>query len=145
VVVCLGGARSGGNRMAARRATLQGRQQPPGRGGRDRRSAGRSARDGVAARSAAGGVADASQLRCMARSAGGGGRGARGDIRAQAVLAEGGELDDQVERRAELLSEPGEHAFERLRTGSDGRLGFVQLPLQRAERGSSKTALRWPG
>jgi hypothetical protein len=130
--------------MAARRGTLRGRQQPPGRGGRDRRSAGRPARDGVAARSAAGGVAGASQLRCMARSVGRGGRGARGEIRTQAVLAERGELDDQVERRAKLLSEPREHAFGKLGIGSDGRAGFVQLPLQRAEPRSSKTALRWP-
>jgi hypothetical protein len=99
--------------MGARRKARHGRE-PPGRGGRDRRPAGRPARDGVAARSAAGGVAGASQLRCVARSVGGGGRGARGEVRPKAVLAEGRELDDQVDRRAELLSEPREHAFERL-------------------------------
>jgi hypothetical protein len=47
------------------------------------------------------------------------------------VLAEGGELDDQVERRADLLSEPGEHAFEKVRRGSDGTREILQLPLHR--------------
>jgi hypothetical protein len=50
-------------------------------------------------------------------------------VRAQAVLAEGGELDDEIERRADLLSEPGEHAFDKLRGGSDGRRQILQLPL----------------
>jgi acyl-CoA thioester hydrolase len=65
----------------------------------------------------------------MVRSDGGGARGAVGAVHVQAVLAEGGELDDQVERRAELLSEPREHAFEKVRRGSDGRLGFLQVLL----------------
>jgi acyl-CoA thioester hydrolase len=111
-------------------------QKPPGRGGRDRRSAGRSARDGAAHRSAAGEGAGASQLRRMVRSDGGGARGAVDAVHAQAVLAEGGELDDQVERRAELLSEPREHAFEKVGRGSDGRAGFLQVPLHEAREGS---------
>ena len=47
----------------------------------------------------------------------------------QAVLAEGRELDEEVERRADLLSEPGEHAFVKVRPGSDGRADLLQLCL----------------
>jgi hypothetical protein len=67
----------------------------------------------------------------MARSVDGGARGSRDAVCAQAVLAEGGELDDQVERRADLLSEPGEHAFDKVRTASDGTREIMQVPLQR--------------
>jgi acyl-CoA thioester hydrolase len=70
----------------------------------------------------------------MARSDGGGARGAVGAVHAQAVLAEGGELDDQVERRAELLSEPREHAFGKVRAPSDGRGDFLQVPLHGRRR-----------
>ncbi len=77
--------------------------QPPGRGGRDRRLTGRPTRDGSADRSAQGMRSCASQLRCLARSVGGGARGA-GAVDRQAILAQGRELDDEVERRADLLS-----------------------------------------
>jgi hypothetical protein len=33
---------------------------------------------------------------------------------AEAILAERRELDDEVERHADVLSEPREHAFEKL-------------------------------
>src|SRR5215211_3689161 len=72
----------------------------------------------------------------MVRSNGGGTRGAVGEIWAQAVFAERGELDDQVERRADLLSEPREHAFEKVRPASDGRAHLLQLPLQPPSAGA---------
>jgi hypothetical protein len=50
-----------------------------------------------------------------------------GAVHAQAELAEGGELDDQVERRAELLSEPREHAFEKVGARSDGTPDFCNF------------------
>ena len=57
-----------------------------------------------------------------------------GEIWAQAVFAERGELDDQVERRADLLSELGEHAFGKIGRGPDGRVEFVQVPLHGAPK-----------
>jgi hypothetical protein len=73
--------------------------QPPGRGGGDRREAGRSARDDAADRSALGeGVAGASQLRLALRSMGEGARGPYGAVGAEAVFAERRKLDDEVER-----------------------------------------------
>ena len=72
----------------------------------------------------------ASQLRCLARSIGGGARGAGYGLHGQAVLAQGGELDEEVERGADLLSEPGEHAFGKVRRGSDGKAHLLQLCLQ---------------
>jgi hypothetical protein len=94
--------------------------------------AGRPTRDGAADRSAQveRGTC-ASQLRCLARGIGGGARGA-GHLGGQAVLAQRGELDDEVERGADLLSEPGEHAFDKVRPRSDGTVDFLQLPLQAA-------------
>jgi len=92
---------------------------------------GRPTRDGAADRSRTGRERGtcASQLRCLARGFGGGARGA-GPIDRQAVLAKRRELDDEVERGADLLSEPGEHAFEKVRPPSDGTPDLLQLPLQ---------------
>jgi hypothetical protein len=85
---------------AARRrigaAACRGRiHQPPGRGGRDRHVAGRSARDDAADRSLRGEgmVAGASQLRCTLRSGGEGTRGPYGAVGAEAVFAERRKLD----------------------------------------------------
>ena len=100
-------ARRLGRRRAGARCRSAAVHQPPGRGGRDRHRAGRPARDGAADRSAPARVAGASQPRCLARSVDGGARGAGRGGHAQAVLAERRELDDEVERRADLLSEPG--------------------------------------
>ena len=59
--------------------------------------------------------------------------GARGRRRrgAEAVLAERRELDDGVERSAEPVSEPWEHAFAKLRVGADGKADRLQASLQR--------------
>jgi acyl-CoA thioester hydrolase len=119
---------------------------PPGRGGRDRRVAGRFTRDDAADRSARGGSipcaagraggfglggAGASHLRFALRSASEGTRGARNAIGVQAVFAESRELDDEVERRPDSLSELREHAFEKVRGRSDGSRDLLQLPLHR--------------
>src|SRR5215218_2452890 len=72
---------------AAGRGVASARTEPPGRGGCDRHIAGRSARDGMADRSAHGAIAGASQLRRVARSDGGGARGAWDGVYAHAVLA----------------------------------------------------------
>jgi acyl-CoA thioester hydrolase len=84
--------------------------QPPRRGGGGREPD-RSARDTAANRSTPGVLADASQLRCAVRSGRLDADAAEDGMAAKAVLAERRELDDQVERRADSLSEPGEHAF----------------------------------
>jgi hypothetical protein len=70
-------------------------RQPPGRGGRDRHFAGRSARDDAADRSLRGEgmVAGASQLRRALRSGGEGTRGPYGAVGAEAVFAERRKLD----------------------------------------------------
>jgi acyl-CoA thioester hydrolase len=86
--------------------------EPPRRGGGGRRT-GRSSRDSAADRSTRGVFAAASQLRCLVRSGRLDADAAEDAFRAEAVLAERRELDDQVERRAEPLSEPREHAFAR--------------------------------
>ncbi len=102
---------------------------PGRRGGRDRRSAGRPTRDANANRGTLGGVAGASHPRCVARSVGRGARGAGRGGHAQAVFAQRRELDHQVERRADLLSEPREHAFGKVRPGPDGSADLLQLSL----------------
>ena len=95
---------------------------------------GRPTRDGAADRSAQveRGTC-ASHLRCLARGVGWGARGA-GYVGRQAVLAKRRELDEEVERGANLLSEPGEHAFEKVRRASDGTADLLQLLLQVASR-----------
>ena len=109
---------------------------PPGRGGGDRRDAGRSARDDAADRSALGeGVAGASQLRLALRSRGEGTRGPYGAVGTEAVFAERRKLDDEVERRPDSLSELREHAFGKVRWGSDGSRHFLQVPLHAGEAG----------
>jgi streptomycin 6-kinase len=107
---------------------------PPGRGGRDRRLAGRSARDDAADRSLRGEgmIAGASQLRLALRSWGEGTRGPHGAVGTEAVFAERRKLDDEVERRPDSLSELREHAFVKVRWRSDGSLDFLQVPLQAA-------------
>jgi hypothetical protein len=119
-----GGAGAGPSRL----------EEPPGRGGGDRRGAGRSARDDAADRSALGeGVAGASQLRLALRSRGEGARGAHGAVGTEAVFAERRKLDDDVERRPNSLSELREHAFEKVRWRSDGSRYFLQVPLHGRE------------
>ena len=105
---------------------------PLGRGVRDRRLAGRSTRDDAAHRSTRGvGNAGASHLRLALRSRPRRGtRGAEDAVGAQPVLAERRKLDDEVECRPESVSELREHAFGKLRRGSDGSRDFLQLPLQ---------------
>jgi hypothetical protein len=78
------------------RTRATGARQPPGRGGRDRHVAGRSARDDAADRSLRGEgmVAGASQLRSALRSGGEGTRGPHGAVGAEAVFAERRKLDD---------------------------------------------------
>jgi acyl-CoA thioester hydrolase len=119
-----GGSRMGAGGHAERRVPAS------RRGGRGRHHAGRPARDAYADRGTAGeGVAGASQPRGVARSIGGGTRGARRGGHAEAVFAQRRKLDNQVERRADLLSEPREHAFVKVRPRSDGSLDLLQLSL----------------
>jgi YbgC/YbaW family acyl-CoA thioester hydrolase len=79
-------------------------------------------------------VAGASQLRRALRSGGEGTRGPHGAVGAEAVFAERQELDDEVERGPEPLSELREHAFGKVRSRSDGSRDFLQVPLQAAGR-----------
>jgi acyl-CoA thioester hydrolase len=79
-------------------------------------------------------IAGASQLRLALRSWGEGTRGPHGAVGAEAVFAERRKLDDEVERRPESLSELREHAFGKVRPGSDGSRDFLQVPLQPAGR-----------
>jgi hypothetical protein len=121
--------------------------QPPGRGGGDRRCAGRSARDDAADRGARDVVdAGASQPRLLLRiddtlrvrpsrplahgSDRAGTRVARGAIGAQPVFAESRKLHDEVERRPDSLSELREHAFEKVRPAADGSRNLLQVRLQ---------------
>lgn len=135
------GARVRRGRLAAL-ALARGDVLPHGRGGRDRNDAGRP-RDIAANRGALGEIAGASQPRCSARSVDGGARGAgRGD-HAEAVLAERRTLDDQVERRADLLSEPREHAFVKVRRPADGSADLLQLSLHRPALCRAMAAVVW--
>ena len=119
-------------RPAAPRRTLRSPGPPQtcprraaGVGGR--RLAGRFARDDAADRSTRAsrrrppncGARSGASRRGHSRGAGGG----RG--RAQAVLAERRKLDDEVERRADSLSEPREHAFGKVRAAVGWKRRFA--------------------
>ena len=97
---------------------------------------GRSARDGAVGRTRSGVPAGASRPGLPSGIGNdplrGRRPGARGRRRrsAEAVLAERRELDDGVERSAEPVSEPWEHAFDKVRLGADGRGRPLQLLLQ---------------
>ena len=128
----LGRPRGAGARARpGRAARAGGASSAPTAGPRGSRPApaGRPTRDGAADRSAQVKRGScASQLRCLARSVGEGARGAEA-VGRQAVLAKRRELDDEVERGADLLSEPGEHAFEKVRraVGWNGRFAATSL------------------
>ena len=76
------------------------------------------------------GLSGASQLRHALRSVGEGARGPEDAIGVQPVLAERRELDDQVERGPDSLSELREHAFGKVRRRSDGSGDLLQVLLQ---------------
>jgi acyl-CoA thioester hydrolase len=79
-------------------------------------------------------IAGASQLRLALRCGGEDTRGPYGAVGAEAVFAERRELDDDVECRPKPLSELREHAFGKVRRGSDGSRDLLQVPLQAAGR-----------